>query len=290
MKKITWILLSLLILFSLEGCLNFPEPNSQTIKQKTINLIVGTCEGIIERGKLVWATSSNGNDYCDWQYLKVIQHRAGRGSIEDDILYEQNEHEIANYGSKQAKQSNLNLRNVNRIVGKWETILAHGNYGGHLYITWNIQSNGIWTGITYADIAKTTRTFSTKWRLEGNNLYDVGDTEDFLYVIQWIDQNTFKVIDTKGMVLNSIFERNISTSSTNNRQVDRSFSHSGCRFCDGSGYSNCQTCGGSGEVIGIGYNKETYNNISQRYEYHWVQPYNRCVYCTNGKVTCINRR
>lgn len=174
--------------------------------------------------------------------------------------------------------------NENPIVGKWGTSIGPDENGGYLHITWNIQSNGTWKGIVYADLAGSTNTFSTKWRLEGNDLYDVGETEDFLYVIRWIDNDKFKVVETEGMVLNAVFERNFIIPPGGGGG-----GHSECRFCDGSGYSTCQTCGGRGEVIGIGYNKETYNNVTQRYEYHWVQPYNPCVYCTNGKVKCINK-
>ncbi len=124
------------------------------------------------------------------------------------------------------------------IVGKWGTSIGPDKHGGYLHITWNIQPNGIWKGRVYADLAGSTNTFSTKWRLEGNDLYDVGDTEDFLYVIRWIGNDKFKVVETEGMVLNAVFERNFDGKDALEKGKGKQNSMV-CPRCNGSGYHAC---------------------------------------------------
>lgn len=128
--------------------------------------------------------------------------------------------------------------NESPIVGKWGTVISLDGDAGYLYTTWNIQLNGIWKGSVYSDLAKSTNTFSTKWRLEGNNLYDVGETEDFLYVIKWLGNDKFKIVQTKGMVLNAVFERNFIFPPDGGGGGGGEHSMT-CPRCNGSGYHAC---------------------------------------------------
>ncbi len=183
------------------------------------------------------------------------------------------------------------------IVGIWRSDEITENYGikSTLTIIWQFKSNFKSIFRVRARNGFKDGNIST-WKMIGEKLQTTPDGINFEeYNIIWDDENFLGfTLETEGIlnnrhfmkIPNNPFSNDINTTHNNSEQVNTTNKHFGCRFCDGSGYVSCATCGGSGEVIGIGYNKEVYNN--GRIEYHWVQPYHRCSYCSNGKVKCIN--
>jgi len=82
MKKLTQLFFCIFTISCFIGCTNTPEP-------KPKDLIVGTWEAVIEKDKIIWTVSPNGNEEFYWFHAKGIQHNSGKWTVENDILYEQ---------------------------------------------------------------------------------------------------------------------------------------------------------------------------------------------------------
>lgn len=93
----------------------------------------------------------------------------------------------------------------NAIFGNWQTKI-NDDILGILTMYWNVNPSGSLQVSLHSKKA-TSQFYTAKWRMEGNNFYEIGQKGETLYIIKWMNNNSEFIVETEGDFDNAHFSR-----------------------------------------------------------------------------------